>query len=494
MNRLESILHNTLFSFISRGIDVGVTFALAVILARYLGPEGMGEYTYVIAFVAIFVPLIDLGLDHILIREVARNRESAKKYVGAALLLKLLILFFLLPVGMICAWLFADSEINNWAILLCFVGTLFLREIPTVVSYAVFLAYERMEFRAISTLLFQIVKFTATVTVILMGGRLIAIFGAALIGELVQGIVALILVYRKFSYPKLIFDLKLWKYYIIESFPLGIAFAFNSLYFQIDILILKHFRTAEETGLFSVPFRVVTTIFTLLIPVIWVLLPHLTRAAKDSIQRLDRDGQGYLKGIAVVTASLSLFLVIEARDLIVNLFGVEYEQSAVVMMMIAPIMVFHALSYFFDLTLTAVGKQRLIIFGAGSIFFVKLIVDLILVPNYGIMGAAIGTVAADLAAFTVMYYLTQRYVTSFNLGRIMIKPFWTVLFAGLILWLIHAWPFYLTFVIFLIANFIFIRLFRVVSQEQWLVLRELMFSLVRRFRLTKDVSENGDSR
>ncbi|HDH58060.1 MAG TPA: flippase, partial [Bacteroidetes bacterium] len=67
MTRLDSILRNTLFSFIARGIDVAVAFALAVILARYLGPEGMGEYTYIIAFVAIFVPLIDLGLDHILI-------------------------------------------------------------------------------------------------------------------------------------------------------------------------------------------------------------------------------------------------------------------------------------------------------------------------------------------------------------------------------------------------------------------------------------------
>ncbi|MFH1862502.1 MAG: flippase, partial [bacterium] len=389
--RLDSILRNTIFSFIGRGIDVVVTFTLAILLARYLGPEGMGSYTYIIAFVAIFVPLVDLGLDHILIREIARHRDSAKKYVGAALLLKLLIILVVLPLGMVVAWLIGDTSVDNWAIFLCFAGTLILREIPTVVSYAVFLAYERMEYRALVTLLFQIVKLVLTLAVILLGWDLVSIFGAALLAEAFQGVAAIYLVFRKFTRPRLVFDPKLWKHYVKESLPIGVAFAFNSLYFQVDILVLKYFRTAEETGWFGVPFRVVTTLFSILIPVIWVLLPHLTRAARDSIRRLHEEGQGYLKAIAVITAGITIYLGLEAHDLIINLFGREYEPSVIVLVLLSPIIIFHAFSYFFDLTLTAVGRQKLIMVGAGSIFFVKLIVDLIFVPKYGIMGAVLGT-------------------------------------------------------------------------------------------------------
>ncbi|RJP72897.1 MAG: hypothetical protein C4524_15575, partial [Candidatus Zixiibacteriota bacterium] len=235
-NRLNSILHNTLFSFIARGIDVAVTFALAVILARYLGAEGMGHYTYVIAFVAVFVPLIDLGLDHILIREIARRREVAGEYIGAALILKLLILLAALPLGMAVTQTMGVGRAESLAIFLCFLGTLFFREVPTVVAYAVFLAYERMEFRAVVTLIYQVLKFGATLTVILMGGGLIPIFGAALIAEAGQGLAALVLVLKKFERPKLKFDWKLWGHYVKESLPLGIAFAFNSYYFQVDIL------------------------------------------------------------------------------------------------------------------------------------------------------------------------------------------------------------------------------------------------------------------
>ncbi|TKJ41584.1 hypothetical protein CEE37_03195 [candidate division LCP-89 bacterium B3_LCP] len=492
MTRLDSILRNTLFSFIGRGIDVIVTFALAVVLARYLGPEGMGEYTYIIAFVAIFVPFIDLGLDHILIREIARHRDSARKYVGAALLLKMLIILVLLPAGMIATWIVGDASVSNWAVFLCFAGTLILREIPTVVGYAVFLSYERMEYRALVTLLFQIVKLVLTIGVILMGGSIVAIFGAALLAEAFQGAAALYLVVRKFIKPRLVFDPKLWKHYVKESLPIGIAFAFNNLYFQVDILILKHFRTAEETGWFGVPFRVVTTLFSVLIPVIWVLLPHLTRAARNSIEQLHEEGQGYLKAIFVMTAGITIYLGMESQDLVVNLFGSEYLPSAAVMAFISPVIVFHAFSYFFDLTLTAVGKQKLIMIGAGSVFLVKLIVDLILVPRYGIMGAAIGTLAADVACFAIMFYLTKKHVTSFGFLRIMIKPFMAALCAGVVLWFVRVWPFYISFLIFCGSYIIFIWLFRVISPSQMTAIREMRWGMLKESGISREDSEGSE--
>lgn len=492
MTRLDSILRNTIFSLIGRGIDVVVTFALAILLARYLGPDGMGRYTYIIAFVAIFVPFVDLGLDHILIREIARHRDAAKKYIGAALLLKLLIILVVIPLGMIMSLLVGDNSVSNWAVLLCFIGTLILREIPTVVGYAVFLAYERMEYRALVTLLFQIAKLILTVTAVLLGGDLIAIFAAALFAEAFQGAAAIVLVIRKFVRPRLVFDLALWKHYVRESLPIGVAFALNNLYFQVDVLVLKYFRTAEETGWFSVPFRIVSTLFSVLIPMIWVLLPHLTRAARDSIEKLNEEGQGYLKAIMVITAWITIYLGLEAHELVISLFGEEYRPSTAVMALISPVIIFHAFSYFFDLTLTAIGRQKFIMIGAASIFLVKLIVDLIFVPKYGIMGATIGTLASDIACFSVMFYLTQKHVTSFHFGRIMIKPFWAAVVAGIFLWFIRFLPFYVTFVLFTGFYISMIWLFRVVSPGQMQLVQQMAGGVMKKFGLSRKDSEGSE--
>lgn len=507
--QLDSIIRNTVFSFIARGIDVAVTFALAVILARYLGAKGMGQYTYVIAFVAIFVPLVDLGLDHILIREIARSlapcghsqdpswpgrREqeghapscptAPNQYIGAALLLKILIMLLALPLGMIAAWLIGHERNEIWAIFLCFLGTLTFREIPTVVGYAVFLSYEKMEFRTLVTFLFQIVRFAVTLPVIFLGGGLVPIFGAALVAEASQAMLAMRLVTRRFAKPMLGGTrsvVSVCRYLLKESLPIGIAFAFNSLYFQIDILVLKYFRSAEETGLFGVPFRVITTLFTLLIPIIWVLLPHLTRAAKESIARLDQEGRGYLKAIAVVTGGITVYLALEARDLTVSLFGSEFERSAVVLAVISPVVISHAFLYFFDLTLTAVGKQKLVIIGSAVIFAVKLAADLIFVPTYGIMGAAVGTLAADLACFLVMFYVTRKYVTSFNFGAIMLKPLAALSSAAAVLYLLRHWPFYITFFVFGIAFAFFIWLYRVISPDQRQFIKNMLQDKFQRF-------------
>ncbi len=460
----------------------------------------MGQYTYVIAFVSVFVPLIDLGLDHILIREIARHQQVASEYIGAALLLKLLIFIVAVPLGMGVTLLIGHDRPENWAIFLCFLGTLAFREIPTVVGCAVFLAYERMEFRAVITFLYQIVKFALTLLVVLFGGGLVPIFAAALVAEASQGILALRLMTRKFSPPRLTFNFSLWRHYVKEALPLGIAFAFNSYYFQIDILVLKYFRSTHETGLFSVPFRIITTLFSMLIPMIWVLLPHLTKAAKESITRLHEDGKGYLKAIAVVTGGIAVYLCIEARDLTINIFGSEFAESARILALISPVVISHAFLYFFDLTLTAVGRQKLVIVGSSVIFGVKLIADLVFVPyyrfhipglgtyvfDYGIYGAAIGTLAADAACFAVMFYLTQKYVTSFNFIRIMFRPAGAVICAGLVLYLLRAWPFYITFVLFGPIYAFFIWWFKVISPNQRRFLKEMLQARLQKFGVSRN--------
>lgn len=474
----------------ARGVDVVVNLALGVILARYLGVEGWGLYTYVIAFVAIFVPLIDLGLDHILIREIARHKEVTAQYSGAILLLKALVMVVVIPLGMAVSLLIHGSSAENWSILFCFLGGMIFRETPTVVSYAVFLAYERMEFRVLTTFIYQVVKIAATLVVVFMGGGLVQIFVAFLIAEAAQGLMGLWLAMKKFSPPRFNFDWGLWKYLVRESLPIGIAFALNNYYFYVDVLFLKYFRTLNETGLYSVPFRVVTQLFTILIPTVWVLMPHLTRAARESMAKLDLDGQGYLKAIFAVTAGIAVYLSVEAREVTVVAFGDKFAGSAVILAIIAPVVISHAILYFFDLTLTAAGRQKFIIVGSVVIFAVKFLADWVFVPDYGMMGAAVSTLLADVVCFLVMYNLTRKYVTSFHLGSIMIRPVAAVLCAGILLWLVRGLPFYLTFVIFGLVYPLFIWQFRVISPDQKLFLKTLSQTWLRKIGLARQPAEN----
>ncbi|MFQ5692551.1 MAG: oligosaccharide flippase family protein, partial [Nitrospinota bacterium] len=59
------------------------------VLARYLGKTSFGLYAFVLAYVEFFHLLTDLGLQTILVREVARAPERAEELVGNTLTLKL---------------------------------------------------------------------------------------------------------------------------------------------------------------------------------------------------------------------------------------------------------------------------------------------------------------------------------------------------------------------------------------------------------------------
>ncbi|MBU1881983.1 hypothetical protein KKA08_08100, partial [bacterium] len=91
----------------------------------------------------------------------------------------------------------------------------------------------------------------------------------------------------------------------------------------------------------------------------------------------------------------------------------------------------------------------------------------------------------------VMFTLTRKYVTSFNLGKIMIRPLLAAGAGGISLWLLRGLPFYVSGLLFGVAYLFFIWIFRVVSPGQQQVFVEMTRGLKKKFGLSKEVS--GDS-
>ncbi|HRH22094.1 MAG TPA: oligosaccharide flippase family protein, partial [bacterium] len=68
-----------------------ISLAYFTIYARVLGPADLGKYYFALSFTTIFSIALDLGLTNLLTREVAKDKASANKYLGAALGAKLLL-------------------------------------------------------------------------------------------------------------------------------------------------------------------------------------------------------------------------------------------------------------------------------------------------------------------------------------------------------------------------------------------------------------------
>ncbi|MDP6277320.1 MAG: oligosaccharide flippase family protein, partial [Nitrospinota bacterium] len=88
MNRMEQAARNSGWVFIGRGAERLIRIVVVVVLARILGVRGFGVYSFVFAFAEVFAIFTDVGLRTVLVREIARDRDSAPRLLGSALVLK----------------------------------------------------------------------------------------------------------------------------------------------------------------------------------------------------------------------------------------------------------------------------------------------------------------------------------------------------------------------------------------------------------------------
>ncbi len=89
-HNLQAILGNTGWLFVDKVFRLGLGLFISVWIARYLGPEQFGLWSYVIAFSALFGAFSTLGLDGIVVRELVKYPKRRNEILGSAFILKII--------------------------------------------------------------------------------------------------------------------------------------------------------------------------------------------------------------------------------------------------------------------------------------------------------------------------------------------------------------------------------------------------------------------
>src|SRR3954469_10282852 len=85
-------------------------FFLGIWIARYLGPQVFGQYSYALALVALFGIFSRLGIDNVLVREIVRSRASRNELLGSAFALKFVGGMVALAAVVCCAVILRTSD------------------------------------------------------------------------------------------------------------------------------------------------------------------------------------------------------------------------------------------------------------------------------------------------------------------------------------------------------------------------------------------------
>ncbi|MCK5387080.1 MAG: flippase, partial [Gammaproteobacteria bacterium] len=235
-------------------VSKGLLFLLIILIARNLGDVTFGKYSFTFAFTSLFVVFADFGLSTLTIREIARNREYAGKYLGNISLIKLLLsiitgIFIVISINLL-------DYPSDTILAVYFAGAYVIVNSFNQFLRAFFRAFEKMEYEAVTRITERILLFIAVASMLHFGYGLVPIISVFFIVSVFNFFVTIVLVLKRFVKPSYEIDLKFCRGIIKEAIPFSLAIAFSAIYFRIDTVMLSLMQSDNVVGWYSAAYQI----------------------------------------------------------------------------------------------------------------------------------------------------------------------------------------------------------------------------------------------
>jgi PST family polysaccharide transporter len=464
------IAHNAGLLAVSNVLVRGLGMGMMIVLARYLGPGPYGTYQRSEAFVYLFSIVVNLGLDMILTREVAKHRSRASEYFSGILVCKAItgLAAYGLILGVATSRGYSGDLL--WAIRIY--GAILLLNSFSETSGAVFQGFQEMRYVALAHLAAQVVFLSAGLTCVLAHRSLHWILGSLALGAVAQWTFSALVLRRAFhvrwSFP----GFATVRFLLRESLPLALAASFVLVYQQIDAVMLGEYRGDADVGIYKAGAKFLLLFSVLrdsLMVSIYPVFASLGRSEPGRLGTILSKVVRYQLGIGFYYI---LCFVLLSR-LAPILLGPQYSHSAVVLPILGWILLPQTISIACGRALIATGRQDRLLLSTGLSLGVNVGLNLMWIPRYGVTGAAAAGVVSEIVVATMNVILVRRVVGATHFVRELWKPALAAAIAGAAMFplrglkLVYAFP--LLAVFYLVALF----LLRAISREEIEQLRAL---------------------
>ena len=397
---------NSLAPFAASMVGRVLSWGMAVVMARTLGPDGSGAYAFAVSLWLYASIMSDFGLGTWLTREVARSPDVAGSAASLSLGLRLVLSAVAGVALVLVAFLYASlgiggagPEIVATAALL---GAGLLPGAVSGAGTAIFNAHERMVFPAAMQLVSAVLTTAAGSAALLTGHGIVALAWVSLGVNVVTAALFWLASARAF-FPLgvALAPARQWSL-ARETVPLMLNSLLNNVFFRVDITVLQA-QGSAVVGNYANAYKVIDAAGAVPSSFVLALFPVLSRRAGVA------GGDGNERGsmLAVYTLALKLLLAVGlglavllttlAHDLTLLSWGPAFlPDSALALQLLAW---FLPLSFFNGLTqyvLIALGLQRRITpaFALAAAF--NLASNLLLIPRFSYVAAAGATIATEV--------------------------------------------------------------------------------------------------
>lgn len=404
---LRKLISNTIWMFADRFFRLFIAFFVSVWVARYLGPAQFGLYNYAFTIIGILIPFAKLGLDQILIRNLARDPTCKDETLGTAFVLKITGGVVTSVLAVVTIFLLRpDNNLSHQLVGIMAVGSIFqASEIITFWFDSQTRAKYGVWARNASYLLAGLIK----IVLIQIQAPLIAFAWATLV-EAFLGAIALMIVYQTDGNL-----LKAWRYsfhrakeLLQDSWPLIFSSLAILIYMQIDQIMIGQIMGDREVGLYSVVVKLSEVWYFLPGVITNSVFPSVVRAKAVSEKLYYDRFQKLFNLMSVLAYAAALLFSLSSNLLVTSIYGSQYAEVGPVIAVYVWAGVFVSLGLATSLWITTEGLMRFLPIISTSGAVINIVLNYFLIPKYGIMGATIATVISQFVSSCGAYAIHPK--------------------------------------------------------------------------------------
>ncbi len=392
-------------------IVLGFLFPLITFpyVARVLSPGGIGQVQFYHTIIDYVVLVTSIGIPLYAVREVAKVRsDKTKRNKLTAEILTLHLLFSTIgyiAVGVLALTVPKISEntplfiILSLSIILSAIGTPWF-----------FQAVEDFKYITIRSLFVRIISLVLLFVMVRDESDLLQ-YGIVLIcGSAGNNIFNFIRLRKYISKEDFAHDIHPFKHIAptIKIFLLNVTIG---IYTQLSAVLLGFLQTNEAVGYYSMPQKIVTVILTMVTALSGVLLPRLSNyIGSGNKEQFKHLGNKAISFVVALTLPIAVGLILLSKPITLVMFGEQYEQSYLVLVIWAPIISIIGLSQVYGKSiLYSTGHETLMTLCTLLGMLVYLGVGIPGIIKYSIYGAATASFFAELAVTLSMMIFGKVY-------------------------------------------------------------------------------------
>jgi polysaccharide transporter, PST family len=397
-------------NFISLSILQGLNYILPLVtlpyLVRILGPEKYGLISFAQAFIVYFTVLTDYGFNLSATREISVNRDDRGKVseiFSSVIIIKTIIgIFSFLILALILA--FIPKFTGDWLIYIYSFGMVFCNVLFPVWFFQ---GMERMKYITILNMVARVI-FTVSIFIFIKKESdylYVPLINSA--GYIIAGVLSLGVVFKNFGVKFTFPTTESIKHQLKEGWHIFVSTVSISLYTTSNAFILGLFTNNTIVGYYSAAEKIIRAVENLLTPISRTVYPYISKLVTKSKEKALLFIRKLLKIVSAVTFIISLIIFILAKPIANLLLGSEYQESIIVLRILAFLPFIVSLSNIFAVQgLYSFNLQKVVSKFVVPIAVFHIFLLLVLINFYSLIGVAIAAVITEIliTLFSIIYF------------------------------------------------------------------------------------------